>query len=76
MRHGAKPLQEAVATYENAMKKRTLQEIPISIMQAQMVHSYDTLTSAPFFKMGMHKDQEDIAAKNEQVEVATNLKVV
>lgn len=73
---GEKSLNEAVAMYEKDMKERTLQEIPISIMQAQMVHSYDTLMQAPFFQMGMNKYREDMAAKNEPVEVATSVKVV
>ena len=71
-----KTFAEAVVAYEKDMKERTLQEIPISIMQAQMVHSYDTLMQAPFFKMGMNKYREDMAAKNEPIEVATDVKAV
>ena len=68
---GEKTLDEAVATYEKDMKERTLQEIPISIAQAQMVHSYDTLMNAPFFKHGMNKYREDKEARGEEIEVAT-----
>jgi hypothetical protein len=39
--------------------------------KAQMVHSYDTLMNAPFFKHGMNKYKEDQEAKGEGVEVAT-----
>lgn len=40
-----------------------------------MVHSYDTLTSAPFFKHGMNRYKEDQDAKGEAIEVATAPKV-
>ena len=70
-----KSLSEAVAAFEKDMKQRTLQEIPISIAQAQMVHSYDTLMNAPFFKHGMNKYREELQAKGEEVEVATAPKV-
>jgi 2-polyprenyl-6-methoxyphenol hydroxylase-like FAD-dependent oxidoreductase len=70
-----KSLSEAVAAFEKDMKQRTLQEIPISIAQAQMVHSYDTLMNAPFFKHGMNKYREEQEAKGEEVEVATAPKV-
>ena len=73
---GEKSLAVAVETYEKEMKERALQEIPISIKQARMVHSYDTLLEAPFFKLGMHKYREDLAAKNATIEVATQEKVL
>ena len=73
---GEKSLSEAVAAFEKDMKQRTLQEIPISIAQAQMVHSYDTLMNAPFFKHGMNKYREEQEAKGEGVEVATAPKVL
>ena len=72
---GKKPLGDAVAAFESDMKRRTLEEIPISIMQAQMVHSYDTLMSAPFFKHGMNRYREEQEAKGEGVEVATAPKI-
>jgi len=71
---GEKSLRNAVESYEKEMKERSLQEIPFSIMQAQMVHSYDTLMDAPFFKMGMNKYKEDMAAKNQPIEKATQEK--
>ena len=73
---GEKSLSETVAAFEKDMKQRTLQEIPISIAQAQMVHSYDTLMNAPFFKHGMNKYREEQEAKGEGVEVATAPKVL
>lgn len=45
----------ALREYEAEMRERVLQEIPISVAQAQMVHSFDTLMNAPFFKHGMNK---------------------
>ena len=69
--NGEKSLRDAIAAYEKDMKERTLVEIPITIAQAQMVHSYDTLMSAPFFKHGMNKYREDMEAKGQAVEVAT-----
>ena len=71
LKRGEKPLNDAVAAYEKDMKDRTLQEIPISIAQAQMVHNFDTLVNAPFFKHGMNKYREEKEQKGEEVEVAT-----
>jgi 2-polyprenyl-6-methoxyphenol hydroxylase-like FAD-dependent oxidoreductase len=75
VKSGEKSLSDAVAAFEKDMKQRTLEEIPISIMQAQMVHSYDTLMNAPFFKHGMNKYREEQEAKGEGVEVATAPKI-
>jgi 2-polyprenyl-6-methoxyphenol hydroxylase-like FAD-dependent oxidoreductase len=55
---GKKSLMEAVQAYEKDMKERTIKEIPISIAQARMVHSWETLMNAPFIKMGMNKQAE------------------
>lgn len=71
VKEGQKSLSDAVATYETEMKERALAEIPISIMQAKMVHNWDTLMNAPFIKHGMNKYREDMAAKDKNVEVAT-----
>jgi 2-polyprenyl-6-methoxyphenol hydroxylase-like FAD-dependent oxidoreductase len=73
---GEKSLAIAVEMYEKEMKERTLEEIPISIKQAYLVHNFDTLLEAPFFKLGMHKYREDLAAKNVTVEVATQEKAL
>lgn len=70
-----KSLSDAVTAFEKDMKQRTLEEIPISIAQAQMVHSFDTLMNAPFFKHGMQKYREDQEAKGQGVEGATAPKV-
>ena len=40
-----------------------------------MVHSYDTLMNAPFFKHGMNKYKGDQKAKGEGIEVASAPKV-
>ena len=58
VKHGKKTLKEAVQAYEEDMKERTLKEIPISVAQARMVHSWETLMNAPFIKLGMHKQAE------------------
>ena len=71
VRNGKKTLQDAIAAYEKDMKDRALVEIPISIAQAQMVHNFDTLMNAPFFKHGMNKYREDMEAKGQEIEVAT-----
>lgn len=68
---GEKSLKDGITAYEREMKARTLVEIPISIAQATMVHNFDTLMDAPFFKHGMNKYREDIKAKGHEVEVAT-----
>lgn len=70
-KRGKKSLKDAIAAYEKEMKERTLLEIPISIAQAQMVHNFDTLMSAPFFKHGMNKYREDMEAKGQTIEIAT-----
>ena len=70
-----KSLNDAVAAYEKDMKERTLVELPISIAQAQMVHNFDTLMNAPFFKHGMNKYREMRETSGEEVEVATAPKV-
>ena len=58
VKQGKKSLKEAVEAYEEDMRERTVKEIPISIAQARMVHSWETLMSAPFIKLGMHKQAE------------------
>lgn len=50
-------------------------EMPMSIAQAQMVHSYDTLMNAPFFKHGMNKYRAEREAVGLGVEDATRPKV-
>lgn len=65
-----KTLVRGVNAYEQDMKERSLQEIPISIMQARMVHSFDTLMEAPFFKHGMNKYQEELDKKGMGAESA------
>jgi 2-polyprenyl-6-methoxyphenol hydroxylase-like FAD-dependent oxidoreductase len=58
---GKKSLEEAVKAYEEDMRTRALKEIPISVMQARMVHSWEDLMNAPMFKIGMNKLKEDNA---------------
>jgi 2-polyprenyl-6-methoxyphenol hydroxylase-like FAD-dependent oxidoreductase len=58
VKQGKKSLKEAVEAYEEDMRERTVKEIPISIAQARMVYSWETLMSAPFIKLGMHKQAE------------------
>ena len=58
-RDGKKSLNEAIRKYEEDMRARTLKEIPISVMQAKMVHSWDDLMNAPMIKMGMNKLKEE-----------------
>ena len=72
----SKTLAVAIQEYEKEMRARVLTEIPISIAQAQMVHSFDTLLQAPFFKHGMHKYREERERRGESIEVATDAKVV
>lgn len=71
---GDKTPAEALQAYEEEMRPRVLAEIPISIAQAQMVHSYDTLMNAPFFVHGMHKYRSDLAKQGKEVEIATQPK--
>jgi 2-polyprenyl-6-methoxyphenol hydroxylase-like FAD-dependent oxidoreductase len=52
---GKKSLKEAVQAYEKDLKERTVTQIPLSMAQAKMVHSAETLVNAPFIKMGMHR---------------------
>ncbi len=66
VKKGEKGLRGAVKTYQEDMKKRALAEIPISVMQARMVHSWETLMSAPMIKMGMNKLKEEEAAEAEK----------
>jgi 2-polyprenyl-6-methoxyphenol hydroxylase-like FAD-dependent oxidoreductase len=73
---GSKTQADAIQAYEKEMRARVLQEIPISVMQAQMVHSFDTLLQAPFFTHGMHKYREKREKRGERIEVATDAKVV
>ena len=70
-----KHLGEAVASYEKEMKQRALLEVPISIQQAKMVHSWDTFMSAPLIKHGMDKYKEDVATKGQRVALATETTV-
>jgi 2-polyprenyl-6-methoxyphenol hydroxylase-like FAD-dependent oxidoreductase len=58
-RDGNKTLGDAVRAYEEDMRARTLKEIPISVMQARMVHSWEDLMNAPMIKMGMNKLREE-----------------
>jgi hypothetical protein len=60
---GEKSVGEAVKAYEEDMRRRVLVEIPISIAQARMVHSWETLMSAPMIKMGMNKLKQEEADK-------------
>lgn len=69
---GEKTLSAGVQAYEKSMKARTLEEIPISIMQAQMVHNFDTLMEAPFFKHGMNKYRKDMENMGKGLESATD----
>jgi 2-polyprenyl-6-methoxyphenol hydroxylase-like FAD-dependent oxidoreductase len=62
-RDGKKSLKDAIQAYEEDMRARTLKEIPISVMQARMVHSWDDLMNAPMIKMGMNKLKEQDAQK-------------
>jgi hypothetical protein len=50
-------------------------ETPLSIAQAQMVHSYDTLMQAPFFKHGMNKYRAERESQGLGVEEAIEPKV-
>lgn len=68
---GEKTFAQAFKEYEEEMTPRVMTEIPISIAQAQMVHSFDTLMNAPFFVHGMNKYKADLAAEGKEVEVAT-----
>ena len=76
VKNGQEELGDALRAYERDMKQRALQEIPISVMQAQMVHSFDTLMEAPFFKHGMNKYRAEKEAEGEALEVATDVKDV
>lgn len=58
-RGGNKTLGDAVRAYEEDMRARTLKEIPISVMQARMVHSWEDLMNAPMIRMGMNKLREE-----------------
>lgn len=71
---GKQTVSEALTKYEAEMVSRVSVEIPISIAQAQMVHSFDTLMQAPFFKHGMHKYREEREAAGLQVETAAEPK--
>lgn len=55
---GKKSIKEAITAYEEDMRSRVMKEIPISVMQAKMVHSWETLMNAPMIKMGMNKQKE------------------
>lgn len=44
--------------YEEEMRARAVEEIPISLKQAQMVHNFDTLMQSPMVKLGLHKAKE------------------
>jgi 2-polyprenyl-6-methoxyphenol hydroxylase-like FAD-dependent oxidoreductase len=73
---GKKSLKEAVQAYEKDMKERTVKEIPISIAQAKMVHSWETLMNAPFIKMGMHKQAEADAQEKAKNEAGNSLPAI
>lgn len=68
---GQKGREAALISYEEDMRQRASVEMPMSIAQAQMVHSFNTLINAPFFKHGMHKYREDREAAGLKVEKAT-----
>lgn len=73
---GSRTLKAAVQAYEEDMKKRAKEEIPISVAQARMVHNWETLMNAPFIKMGMHKQAQAEAiekAKQEGQGTATRM---
>jgi 2-polyprenyl-6-methoxyphenol hydroxylase-like FAD-dependent oxidoreductase len=55
---GNKTLTDAVQAYEDEMRPRAVEEIPISLKQAQMVHNFDTLMQSPMVKLGLHKARE------------------
>lgn len=55
---GDKTLADAMRAYEDEMRARALEEIPISLKQAQMVHNFDTLMQSPMVKLGLHKAKE------------------
>lgn len=71
---GQKSISDAFRAYEADMRARMEIEIPMSIAQAQMVHSFDTLMNAPFFKHGMNKYREEREAAGLKVEDATQPK--
>lgn len=56
---GEQSLKEAIVAYEEEMKKRTIEEIPLSIAQARMAHQFENLMNAPFIKHGMNKRTEE-----------------
>lgn len=62
-RDSKKSLDEAIQAYEEDMRRRTLKEIPISVMQAKMVHNWEDLMNAPMIKMGMNKFKEENAKR-------------
>lgn len=62
-RDGKQSLKEAIQAYEEDMRARTLKEIPISVMQAKMVHRWEDLMNAPMIKMGMNKLKEENAQR-------------
>jgi 2-polyprenyl-6-methoxyphenol hydroxylase-like FAD-dependent oxidoreductase len=72
---GQYTLTEALRRYEKDMRSRMDTEIPISVAQAQMVHSFDTLMEAPFFKHGMNKYRADREAAGLEIEGATQPKL-
>lgn len=70
---GEKSLQDAVKPYEADMRQRTLAEILLSIMQAQMVHSLEKLMNAPMIKSRMNalKQQQEQEKEAEGMQPAT-----
>ena len=72
VREGARTLEAAVAKYEGAMRERAVTEMPVSMAQALMIHNFDTLMEAPFFKHGMNKYREQQETSGAGVERASS----
>ena len=58
-KNGSKSPKEAMRAYEEEMRTRALKEMPVSIAQAKMVHSWETLMNSPMIKWGMNKQKEE-----------------
>jgi flavin-dependent dehydrogenase len=60
---GKKSLKEAVQAYEKDTKEQTVKQIPLSIAQAKMVHSWGDLDECAIYQDGnaqMHKTRQSM----------------
>lgn len=56
LRNTALSKEQAVSAYEEEMKKRSGEEVRLSVMNTAMLHDWEKVMKSPVFTAGLKKD--------------------